>query len=80
MTNRSTTHQVVVLALLDKVLSLLGVLDNVPGHPCCEEPPRYELGESIERQVGKEARIGEVILVPVVRVHLLLLILRLLVL
>ena len=42
------TYQVVDLALVDKVLPLLGVLDDVPGHPRREEPPGHELREPVE--------------------------------
>ena len=76
---RVHSYQIVDLALVDKVLPLLGVLDDVPRHPRREEPPGHELGEPVEGQVGEEASVGEVVLVPVVGVHFLLLVLRLLV-
>ena len=49
---------------MDKVLPLLGVLDDVPRHARREEPPRHQLRQPIQRQVGEQARVRQVVLVP----------------
>ena len=65
----SDSHQVVDLALVDKVLPLLWVLDDVPRHARREEPPRHQLRQPIQGQVGEQARVRQVVLVPENNLH-----------
>ena len=71
--------ELVDLALLDKVIPLPEVLDNVTWHPRGEQSPWHQLLQSwhvVQVEVAEEDGVGQVDLVPVVRVQSCSLILR----
>ena len=71
--------ELVHLALLDEVIPLPEVLDNVTRHPRGEQSPWHQLLKSryvLQVEVAEEDSVGQVDLVPVVRVQSCSLILR----
>ena len=71
--------KLVDLALLDEVIPLPEVLDNVTRHPRGEQSPWHQLlqsGHMLQVEVAEEDGIGQIDLVPVVRVQSSSLILR----
>lgn len=56
--------QLVLLNLVQPIATLPGVRDQVTRHPGREETAGHQLGKSMQGEVGEQARVREVVLVP----------------